>query len=367
MTIPIVQVNVGKEEKDAVMRVLESGQLTQGHVVKEFENAFAEYLGVKHAIATSSGTSALHTALVANGVGSGDEVITTPFTFIATANSIRMADAKPVFVDVEEDTGNIDTNLIEAAITNNTKAIMPVHLYGRPARMDSIMKIAERYGLVVIEDACQAHGAEFNGRKTGSFGSGCFSFYATKNMMIGEGGMVTTQNDNVAAIARQFIQHGSSERYYHDIMGYNYRMTNVEAAIGLVQLKKLDQLNGLRAKNARYLTECLCDLDGIVIPEVCNGHVFHQYTIRVTGKCGRSRDEIKDSLLKMGVSSAIFYPVPIHKQKCYLEYNSQIMPVSEMLSKEVLSLPVHPSLTKDELDGIVRYMKDICCEKRQSI
>jgi len=237
--IPIAKPLLGAEEKAAVSRVLESGMLAQGPKVAEFEQAFAHFIGTQFAIATSNGTTALHAALLAHNLGPGDEVITTPFSFIATANAITMTGAKPVFVDIEEDSFNINPSLIEAAITPKTKAILPVHLYGKPANMKAITEIAAKHNLTIIEDACQAHGAEFEHKKVGSFGTGCFSFYPTKNMTSSEGGMITTNDETLAKKIRKIISHGSEKRYHHDFLGYNYRMTDVAAAIGVEQVKKL--------------------------------------------------------------------------------------------------------------------------------
>ncbi len=356
--IPIAKPLLGEEEKRAVSEVLASGVIAQGPKVSEFEQNFAEYIGVKHAIATSSGTTALHALLAARGIKEGDEVITTPFTFIATANAIKMAGATPVFVDVEEHSFNINPELVEKAITSKTKAIMPVHLYGRTADMDKVMRIANEHNLLVIEDACQAHGAEFNGKKAGSFGDGCFSFYPTKNMTTGEGGVITTDDDAVAKKARMFISHGSEKKYHHDFIGYNYRMTDISAAIGIEQLKKLSSFNQERRSNAIYLTENLKANKGVICPEITGGHVFHQYTIRITSEHRLSRDKVLDMLKEKGIGSAVFYPVPLHKQKAYSGYSDRSFPVAERLAEEVISLPVHPSLTKKELQYIVNVFKE---------
>lgn len=351
--IPIALPLIGKEEKAAVLQVLDSGMLAQGKKVQEFEQAFAAFIGVKHAIATSNGTMALHAALLAHNIGTGDEVITTPFSFIATANVICMAGATPVFVDIEEQSFNINPDLIEKAITSRTKAILPVHLYGRPAAMDKIQQISQKYHLVIIEDACQAHGAMFQGKKVGSFGTGCFSFYPTKNMTTGEGGMITTNDDNVAAKARRLITHGSEKKYYHDYLGYNYRLTDIAAAIGLEQLKKLSQFNTKRKTNALFFQEKLQTMS-IILPQIVEGHVFHQYTIRV-----KNREKISAWLAEKGIGSSIFYPLPIHKQKAYAAYNQKSFPVSETMAQEVLSLPVHPGLSPQDLDGVVKALKEL--------
>lgn len=356
--IPIARPMIGDEEKEAVIRVLDSGQLAQGSVVAEFEAAFAEYCGVKHAIATSNGTTALHVALLANGIGPGDEVITTPFTFIASANTVLYTGAKPVFVDIEPGSFNIDPDKIEAAITPRTKAIMPIHLYGNPAEMGRIMEIAERHGLAVIEDAAQAHGTEIDGKRAGSWGTGCFSFYPTKNITTGEGGIVTTDDDCLADRARLLRAHGMRVRYYHETMGYNFRMTNIHAAIGLAQMPKLEGFNERRIANAAYLSEHL-PKDVVQVPQVRPGtrHVFHQYTVRVLPPL--KRDELRAHLTEQGVGSEVYYPVPVHQQQLYREmgYRGEGFPESERASKEVLSLPIHPGLSQDDLEVIVDAVK----------
>lgn len=342
------------------MAVLESGQLAQGNVVADFENAFAEYCGVKHAIATSNGTTALHVAILAHEIGPGDEVITVPFTFIASANSIVYAGAKPVFVDIDPVSFNIDFDKIEAAITKRTKAIMPVHLFGNPAEMGRIMEIAEKHGLAVIEDAAQAHGTEENGKRAGSWGTGCFSFYPTKNITTGEGGMVTTNDDCVADRARLLRSHGMRVRYYHESIGYNFRMTNIHAAIGMAQLPKLEGFNQKRIANAAYLNENL-PKDKVQVPQVRPGtrHVFHQYTVRVLPPL--DRDNVREQLTAAGVGTEVYYPVPAHKQQIYLEmgYEGQSFPESEKAAKQVLSLPIHPSVTQGDLETIVEAVKGL--------
>jgi len=350
------------EEIAAVASVLRSGKLAQGPRVEDFEQRFASYVGTKYAIATNSGTSALHTALLAHGIGKGDEVITTPFSFIATANSILCCAAKPVFVDIDEKTFDIHPDLIEEKITPNTKAVLPVHLYGGPCEMAPIMEICRKHGLALIEDAAQALGAEYYGKKVGSFGTGCFSFYATKNITTGEGGMVTTNDKRIAETARMIRDHGQSARYIHQIIGYNYRMTEIAAAIGLCQLDKLEQSNVVRISNAAYLTSKLSGIRGIKTPEVKARvkHVFHQYTIRVTKNFTVTRDKLKQQLEENGIFAAVYYPLPIHKQPLYerIGYDA-FLPISETISEEVLSLPVHPNLTEEDLVRIGQSMQSI--------
>ena len=350
--IPISKPFIGEAEKQAVLEVLDSGMLAQGPRTAKFEERFAAVCGVKHAIATSSGTTALHVALLANHIGEGDEVITTPFTFIASVNSIVYVGARPVFVDIEAETFNIDPALIEAAITPRTKAILPVHLYGYPCDMDAIMDIAARHHLAVIEDAAQAVGAEYKGRRTGSYGTGCFSLYATKNVMCGEGGMITTDDDALAQRCRMIRSHGMQRRYYHDMLGYNFRMTDVHAAIGLAQMDRLDEFTAKRRANAAYLN---AHITRVVTPQVRPGyaHVWHQYTVRLDK--GRDREAAVKRLADAGVGTGIFYPVPANKQAHLVKMGlgDVSLPVAERLAEEVISLPVHPHLSQADLETIV--------------
>lgn len=349
--IPISKPYIGEEEKQLVMEVLNSGMLVQGPKVAALETRFAEISNVKHAIATSSGTTALHIALLAHGIGPGDEVITTPFTFIASASSVLFTGAKPVFVDIDEETFNIDPALIEAAITPRTKAILPVHLYGYVCDMDALQAIAEKHNLVIIEDACQAVGATYKDKVAGSFGTGTFSLYATKNVMSGEGGMITTNDDNFAEKCKLLRSHGMKVRYYHDMLGYNFRMTDLHAAIGLAQMERLAPFTEKRRSNARFLSE---NINSVITPKVKEGygHVWHQYTIRVDG--GRDRDAAVKKLAEGGVGTGIFYPVPAHQQSYIVEMLGSVhLPVAEKLAKEVISLPVHPQLSQADLETIV--------------
>lgn len=362
--IPIAKPQISNEEIQAVTDVLKSGMLAQGRVVEEFEQEFASYIGVEYAIATNSGTSALHTALASLGIGKGDEVITTDFSFLASTSCILMQNAKPVFCDIDRDTYNISADLIKDKITDRTKAILPVHLYGQPCEMDNINKIAKDHGLFVVEDACQAHGAEYKGKKVGSIGdAGVFSFYPTKNMTTGEGGIITTNDENIAKKARLFRSHGQSERYLHDSVGYNYRMTNIAAAIGLVQLRKLEYHNLKRRENAKYLTSKFEKIAGITPPYISPHatHVFHQYTIRVEDEFPASRDEFAVHLKNKGVGFGIHYPIPIHRQPLFekVGYTDKNVdcPVSSEMSEKVLSLPVHPCLSNDDLECIAENIR----------
>jgi perosamine synthetase len=359
--IPIAKPVIGDDEITAVTAVLKSGILAQGTKVRKFEEAFAAFVGTKYAVAVNSGTAALHIALLTHGIGAGDEVITSPFTFIASANSILFTGARPVFADIEEETFDIAPARVQEKITSRTKAIMPVHLYGQPCDMTRLLKIAREHRLVVIEDACQAHGAEYEGKKVGSFGTGCFSFYPTKNMTTGEGGIITTDDSDIAQKARMIRSHGERQRYLHEILGYNYRMTDIAAAVGLCQLTKLEEFNSKRIANAEFLTARLSAVKGLVPPGVKPNvrHVFHQYTVRITQGFGVSRDELKKKLMDKGVGSEIYYPLPVHKQPFYrdLGYDDRL-PNAERATEEVLSLPVHPSLTREDLESIVRAIQD---------
>jgi len=362
MKINIAQPQIGKEEIQAVTAVLKSGMIAQGPKVAELEEKFAKFIGVKYAIATSSGTTALHVALLSHGIGPGDEVITSPFTFIASANSILYTGARPVFVDIDEETFNINPDNIENKINKKTKAIMPIHLYGSACRMSEIMAIAKKHKLIVIEDACQSHGAEWRNKKVGSFGTGTFSLYPTKNMTTGEGGMITTNNKEIYERSCLLRAHGSKIKYYHDILGYNFRMTDINAAIGVEQLKKLPKLNKIRQKNAEHLSKNLSGIAGLFTPYIDKNvtHVFHQYTIRITAEFGLSRDEVNKKLNEAGIGTAVFYPLPINEQKVYKElgYKSDTL-IAKKVSNEVLSLPVHPGLKESDLRYIVKILKSL--------
>ena len=366
--IPIAKPMIGSEEIDAVAETMRSGGLAQGLRVQTFEERFADYIDVSHAVATSSGTAGLHVALLAHGIGAGDEVVTTPFSFIATANAVLFTGARPVFADIGEDY-NIDPEKVLETVTPKTKAVLPVHLYGCPAGMKAIREIAEDYHLTIIEDACQAHGATYDGKKVGSFGTGVFSFYPTKNMTTGEGGMITTDDPKIAKRARMLRDHGSSRRYVHEILGYNLRMTDMGAAIGMVQLTKLDQFNSGRRRNAAQLTGELKHAPGITTPDDVPGHVFHQYTVRVSGGDGGrgvdgggdgngTRDGLVTYLGEKGIGTGIYYPIPIHKQPLYQKLGFEdSLPVSERFADEVLSLPVHPAVSEADLDYITETIK----------
>jgi dTDP-4-amino-4,6-dideoxygalactose transaminase len=293
----------------------------------------------------------LHVALLAHQIEPGDEVITSPFSFIASANCALFVGARPVFVDIEEEYFTIDPAKIVENITPKTRAIIPIHLYGQPCAMDAISEIAQEYDLAIIEDACQAHGSTYKGKPVGSFGTACFSFYPTKNITTVEGGMITTNDPIIAERARLIRDHGSSQRYQHITLGYNLRMNDIQAAIGLSQLPKLQQWNSKRQENAAFLTESLSSIDGIVTPKIRPEieHVFHQYTIRIS-----DRDQSAQQLREQGIGVGVHYPIPIHQQPMYQELGYEdSLPISENASQEVLSLPVHPSLNQVDLDNIV--------------
>ncbi|MCW8802544.1 MAG: DegT/DnrJ/EryC1/StrS family aminotransferase [Candidatus Bathyarchaeota archaeon] len=361
--IPIAKPEIGTEEMEAVKEVLESGMLVQGQKVKELEEKFAEYIGVEHAVAVSNGTVALDVALKALDIGPGDEVITSAFSFIASGNCILFQNAKPVFADIDPKTFNIDPSDVAEKITSKTKAIIPIHIFGQPAKMDAINEIAEDKGIFVVEDAAQAHGAEYKGQKAGSMGTmGCFSLYATKNMMAGEGGIITSNNQKLADKMRLIRSHGEVKKYTHEILGYNYRMTNLNASIGVVQLKKLEKFNEKRIENAKLLSEGIDEITGLTAPYVDSDvkHVFHQYVLRVENEFSMNRDELSSYLPDRGVGVAVHYPIPIYKQPLYqkLGYNNVKCPNTEDACNRVLSLPVHPQVSKDDIDYIISTLHE---------
>ncbi|HNX17983.1 MAG TPA: DegT/DnrJ/EryC1/StrS family aminotransferase [Methanoregula sp.] len=362
MQIPIARPVIGQDEVAAVSDVLMSGMLAQGDKVAEFEQKFAGYCGTAQAVAVSNGTTALHAALLAEGIGPGDEVIVPAFSFIATATAVSMCGAKPVFADVDEQTFNIHPDQVKERISPKTKAVIGVHLFGQPFDVDPVKEICETHNLKLIEDAAQAHGAMYHGVKVGNFGqSGCFSFYATKNMITGEGGMVTTNDKQTADRLRLIINHGQSAKYLHTELGYNYRMTDIAAAIGIVQLKKLDKFNMRRRKNAEYYTANLA-AKGLIKPKVAENiqHVYHQYVVQVTKDFPLSRSALMDLLKAKGIGSAVHYPIPIHRQPLYAPAaDPDPCPVATRLSDTVLSLPVHPSLDTKDLAYICEVLNRV--------
>ncbi len=357
--IPIAKPIITECEKNNIQEVMDSGMLACGSFVEEFEKEFASYIGSKYGIATSSGTTALHVALEASGIGEGDKVLTTPFTFIASSNAILYCGAQPVFADVERDSFNIDPGALrqQLAADPDIKALLIVHLYGYPCDMDQIMELIDEYNLILIEDCAQAHGAEYRGKKVGTFGkAAAFSFYPTKNMTTGEGGIILTDDKEVLTKARLLINHGSEVRYYHEELGYNFRMTNLAAGIGLAQLKKLKEFNQQRQENAAYLNQHLDDLDWLSIPSCSSErkHVYHQYTVMV-----KERERFVSLLKEKGIGHGIHYPLPVYRQPlyCKLGYGDISLPVTEELSESVVSLPVHPALSREELETIVQVVR----------
>ncbi|HWK68773.1 MAG TPA: DegT/DnrJ/EryC1/StrS family aminotransferase [Rhizobiaceae bacterium] len=348
-----------KEELEpAVLRVLASTQYILGEEVAAFEREFASYCGTRHAIAVNTGTSALHLALLAAGVGQEDEVITVPFTFVATVSAICYAGARPVFVDVDPVTLTMDPAKLEVAITPRTKAIIPVHLYGQTADMAPIMEVAGRHGIPVIEDACQAHGAEYRGKRAGSIGlSGCFSFYPGKNLgACGEGGMVVTNDDEQMKTVRMLRDWGQEQRYHHTLKGFNYRMDGIQGAILRIKLRRLDDWTEGRRQRARHYSTLLADLARIRTPVEAPGrrHVYHVYAIRV-----EDRDGLQRALHAEGIQTGLHYPIPVHMQKAHLDlgYKPGDFPASEAAAREVLSLPIYPEMTARQVEQVVAALE----------
>jgi dTDP-4-amino-4,6-dideoxygalactose transaminase len=370
--------SIKAEIREAIDRVLESGAFIMGPDVKLFEAEVAKYLGVKHAIGVNSGTDALVIGLRALGIGAGDEVITTPFSFFATAESISSVGAKPIFVDIDPNTFNIDPAKIEAKITPQTKAIMPVHLYGHPAAMTQIMSIAQSHGLKVIEDCAQSFGArymgncvgcgescaddlrsELQGKHTGTIGDvGAYSFFPSKNLgAYGDGGLIATNDDNVAEMARMLRAHGAKKKYHNEVLGYNSRLDTLQAAVLRVKLPHIDKWNQGRRKVAQIYNDLLANVAGVTTPNILDGHVFHQYTIRVAGG---KRDELAKYLNEQGISTMIYYPIPQDRLPVYLgQY--PVLSVSESLTQEVLSLPIWPELESEiqelVVGGVRKFME----------
>lgn len=365
MKIPIINSKrqyetIAQKAEAAVLEVMRSGSYILGANNKELEREFCEYLDCKHSVALNSGTDALHLALRALDIGAGDEVISTAFTFVATSEAIGIVGAKPVFVDIDRDTFNIDPAKIEAAITPKTKAIIPVHLYGQPCDMDPIMDIAKRHNLFVIEDACQAIGAEYKGKKVGTIGDvGCFSFYPTKNLgTMGDGGMLTTNSQYIKDRVIALRNHGGAVRYYHDEIGVNSRLDEIQAAILRVKLPYIDKWNGLRREHAKLYNELFANCSLIETPiELDATHcVYHQYTVKVP-----NRDEVHKMLGEAGIGAMIYYPVPLHLQKVHAQYGFKegMLPNTEDNTKVVLSLPMFAEITEDEQREVASKLIEI--------
>ena len=355
--IPAAKPIIGDEEREAVDRVLRSGMLAQGPEVKAFEEEFSAHVGGRHCVAMNSGTSALHLGFIAAGIKPGDEVIVPSFSFAGTANSVVLAGGVPIFADIDPKTFNMDPDHVETLITKKTKAIMPVHLYGHIAAMDRFEEISAKHGLLLIEDAAQGHLASLNGRNSGEFGIvASFSFYPTKNMTAGEGGMVVTDNAEVARMLRLLRNQGQEIRYQNEVIGFNTRMTDIHAAIGRVQLAKLPGWTKQRQENAAFLD---ANLKGVITPFLAPGttHSYHQYTVRIPGGDSAKRDAFMAKIGEKGVGSGVYYPTPIHRLPSFkLNLN---LPETELVIKECVSLPVHPSLTKDELKTIVEVVNEV--------
>jgi len=357
MAISISRPAIGEDEIRAVTEVLRSGNLVQGAKVQQFENEFSIYVGSRFAAAVSSGTAALQIGLQALGLGKGDEVITTPFTFAATANAIIHCGARPVFADIDPQTFNIDPEKITPS--GKTKAVLCVHLYGQPCEMDSLGKICRGADAKLVEDAAQAVGAEYRGKSVGTFGAlSAFSFYATKNLTTGEGGMIATDSRGLAEQARIIRNQGQSGQYRHDIISYNFRMTDIQAAIGIEQLKRIDSLNRKRMENARFLTDSLSGVKEVETPFVPKHvkHVFHQYTLKVP----KGRDKLLNYLNGHGIGARVYYPQLVYMQPPYAKmgFGKGLCPVAEKVCSQVLSIPVHPLLTQKELEEIVKNVKE---------
>ena len=349
---------IKEEVHAAINEVIENTAFAGGPFVAKFEQEFAKFCGTKHAIGVGNGTDALWMALVALGVGAGDEVITTPNTFIATAEAISLSGATPVFIDIDEKTHNMNPALIEAAITKKTKVIIPVHLFGQPADMDPILAVAQKHGLKVVEDACQAHGAEYKGKKAGSIGAiGCFSFYPGKNLgAYGEGGGIVTNDDALAAKMRMFRDHGQAKKYYHDIIGWNARLDGIQGAVLNVKLKYLNNWNDSRRKHAKDYTTGLSSVKDIILPMEAEyaKHVYHIYAIRV-----KDRDKLMAYLGEKGISCGIHYPVPLHLQAAYgfIKKGEGSFPIAEKCASEYLSLPMFAELTDEHVAYVIEQIK----------
>jgi dTDP-4-amino-4,6-dideoxygalactose transaminase len=359
---------IGADVSAAVLEVLASGAYIGGSVVQSFEQQFANYVGTTECIGCNSGTDALYLALRAMKIGAGDEVITTPFTFIATAETISEVGAKPVFVDIDPATFNLDLSQLAAAITPRTKAVMPVHLFGNPIDMTELMSIATQHNLIVIEDCAQATGAKWNGKQVGSIGHfGCFSFFPTKNLgACGDGGAITVNDPTLAADLRMYREHGSRQRYYHEAIGVNSRLDAIQAAVLQIKLQHLDRWNEQRATVAAHYQELLAHVPGIITPQPNPGgeSAWNQYTIRLVAPIGvdaaAHRDRVRASLQEAGIISMIYYPLPLHLQAVYQDLGLPVgsFPVTELVSNQVLSIPMFPELTLEEQRRVAHALKD---------
>ena len=363
--LPINKIFTDLEEIRAVAQILRSSILTNksgsGPNVMRFESAFSKYVSAKYSVAVNSGTAALHAALLAADLDRDDEVILPSFTFVATAEAIALAEAKPIFVDIDPETYCIDPNEVELAITSRTKAVIPVHLYGLTADMDRIMRIAKDHNLIVIEDSAQAHGAKCDEKLAGDLGDmGCFSFYGGKNMTTGEGGMVTTNSRGFSNALRSIRNHGETKEYQSAMIGHNYRMPEIEAAIGLVQLSKLPRFLELRRKNAKILLEMLEGIYGLQLPIVPSGfeHAWYVFTIRLLGANASKRNRVVEKIRRKHVDARVYYPKPVHLFPYYQKrFGSFDLPKTETAARQVFSLPVHPGLSDNDLQRIANAVK----------
>jgi perosamine synthetase len=365
--IPINLPKIGEEEVEAVVKVLRSGILTSGlgagPAVTQFEKKFAEFACVKHAIAVNTGTAALHSAIVAAGVKQGDEVILPSFTFVATAEAVVMAGGKPVFTDVDPETYNISPAEIKKSITKKTKAIIPVDLYGFSAEIKPISEIAAKHGLAVVEDAAQAHGATYDGKPAGVFAdAACWSLYASKNMTTGEGGVITTDSDEMAETLRLIRTHGEKAKYASLMLGYNYRMSEIQAAIGLVQLEKLPAFVAKRRENAKRLTRLLAKTDRLQLPEETKDrqHSWYLYTVRLKNATENERNKIVEELRRKDIGAEVYYSNPVHLMPYYRErFGGRKLPETEKAAKQVFSLPIHPGVTEAQVDYIGKTLLNL--------
>jgi perosamine synthetase len=358
--IPINKPEVNEEEAQAVLEVIRKGPLTNalgaGPKVLEFEANYAKFAGAKHAVAVNTGTAALHAAVMAAGAKHGDEVIVPSFTFVATAEAVALAGAKPVFADIDPETYNLSPQAVEKAITKNTKTILPVDLYGFSADMKPLREIADKHGLALLEDAAQAHGTTYAGKPAGAFAdAACWSLYASKNMMTGEGGMITTNNDAMVETLRMIRTHGEKAKYTSLILGTNYRMSELQAAIGNVQLRKLPSFIKKRCQNAQQLTSILKKSSRLVLPYESKDrrHSWYLYTARLNGGTENERNRLLDELKKKGISAEAYYVNPVHKMPFYREnFGSTELPETDKAAKQVFSLPIHPAVTEEQINFI---------------
>jgi perosamine synthetase len=362
--IPITSVRFGKAEEDLVLEVLRSGSIAQGPMVKRLEDSFAEKFGVKHAIAVNNGTTALVAALEVLGLQPGDEVITTPFTFVATVNAILEAGASAVFADIREEDFNLDPDSVAALIGPKTKVLLPVHLYGQMADMDPFVALASKHGLRILEDSAQSHGATYRGTYSGGFGLGTFSFYATKNITTGEGGLITTDDDVLADRLRILRNQGTRERYVYEVAGHNYRLTDLQAALAIPQLDRYESLVEKRRENAARLIDGLAGLPGLVVPRQLPGrtHVWHQFTIRVTEEAALGRDDFVSALLDRGIGSGVYYPRLLFDYEAYRDHPRVKVtetPVAARIATQVISLPVHTALSDDDISEIISVVSSL--------